>query len=83
MTDKYIMNDLNEFIQELLSHHRSIDIAESEFRRMMDDDEELRVDYKNWCEENGYTEKHGFRYYCEEYLDSQDSIWESLNDYDD
>ncbi|MDE5568908.1 MAG: hypothetical protein K2I89_01545 [Muribaculaceae bacterium] len=77
------MNDLSEFFIDLLMQHRSIDIAESEFRRMMDDDEELRMDYKEWCEERDYTEKHGFKEFCEEYLESQDSIWESLNDYDE
>ena len=50
---------------------------------MMADDEELRIDYKEWCENHGYTEKHGFKEFCEEYLESQDSIWESLNDYDE
>lgn len=77
------MNDLSQFFRDLLKEHRSIDIARSEFRRMMDDDEELRHDYKEWCEECGYTEKHGFTDFCEEYLESQDSIWESLNDYDE
>ena len=41
------------------------------------------MDYKEWCEERDYTEKHGFKEFCEEYLESQDSIWESLNDYDE
>ena len=77
------MNDLNDFFKELIAQHRSIDIAESEFRRMMDDDDELRTGYKEWCEEHGYNTKHGFRDFCEEYLESQDSIWESLSDYDD
>ena len=76
------MNNLSEFIIDLLTENRSIDIAESEFRRMMAGDEELRSDYKEWCEEHGYTEKHGFKEFCEEYLESQDSIWETLNDYD-
>lgn len=77
------MNELSEFFIELLQQHRSIDIAESEFRRMMDDDDELRADYKEWCEEHDYAEKYGFKEFSEEYLDSQDSIWESLNDYDE
>lgn len=77
------MNDLTYFFTELLTQHRSIDIAEAEFRRLMDDDDDLRAEYKEWCDENGYTEKRGFLEFCEEYLDSQDSIWESLNDYDE
>ena len=50
---------------------------------MMADDPELRKEYKEWCDECGYTEKHGFKEFSEEYLESQDSIWESLNDYDE
>lgn len=77
------MNDLGEFFKDLLMTHRSVDIAEAEFRRMLDDDDELKADYKSWCEELGYTEKRGFKDFSEEYLDSRDSIWESLNDYDE
>lgn len=77
------MNNLSEYIKDLLVQHRSINIAESEFRRMMADDPELRKEYKEWCDECGYTEKHGFKEFSEEYIESQDSIWESLNDYDE
>ena len=79
----FFMNNLNDYFVELLMQNRSIDIAEAEFRRMLADDEELRTDYKAWCDELGYTEKRGFIEFCEEYLDNQDSIWESLNDYDE
>ena len=77
------MNNVNEFIEELLTQHRSVEIAESEFRRMLADDDHLRQEYREWCDEYGYTEKHGFRDFCDEYLESQDSIWDSLNDYDE
>lgn len=77
------MDELTYFFIELITQHRQIDIAEAEFRRLMEDDEELRVDYRTWCEENGYSEKRGFSEFCEEYLDSQDSKWETLNDYDE
>ena len=77
------MNDITDFFRDLLNQHRSIDIAYTEFVRLLEDDEELRVDYRDWCEENGYSEKKGFLIFCDEYMDSQDSIWESLNDYDE
>ncbi|MBP2690634.1 MAG: hypothetical protein J6B44_02240 [Muribaculaceae bacterium] len=77
------MNDITDFFKRLLDQHRSIDIAEAEFLRLMADDEELREEYKEWCDACGYSEKHGFTEFCEEYMDSQDSIWESLNDYDE
>jgi len=77
------MNDITDFFKDLLAQHRSIDIAETEFLRLMSDDDELRMEYKQWCDDNGYTEKRGFSDFCEEYMDDQNSIWESLNDYDE
>ncbi len=77
------MNDITDFFRDLLHQHRSIDIAYTEFVRLLSDDEELRNDYREWCEDNGYSEKKGFLIFCDEYMDSQDSIWESLNDYDE
>lgn len=83
VNDSDIMNDITDFIKDLLAQHRSIDIAEAEFLRLMADDDELRLEYKQWCDDNGFTEKRGFLDFCEEYMDSQNSIWESLNDYDE
>lgn len=77
------MEDITDYFKELLAQHHSIDIAESEFKRMIAEDDDLKDRYRQWCDENGSTEKRGFLDYCEEYMDSQDSIWESLNDYDE
>lgn len=77
------MTDLEELFKELLVHHRDIDLAEQEFRHMLSEDDELKSEYLEWCETIGCKEKNGFREYCEEYLDSRDSIWDSLNDYDE
>ena len=36
-----------------------------------------------WCHEVGSSERRGFLDFCEEYLDNQESIWDTLdNDYD-
>lgn len=77
------MNDITDFFRDLLTQHRSIDIAYTELVRLLEDDEELQNDYREWCEENGYSEKKGFLIFCDDYIDSQASIWESLNDYDE
>ncbi len=77
------MNDITDLFRNLIIEHRSIDIANAEFHRMVDDSPELGEQYSEWCEENGYNENKGFLNFCEEYLESQDSIWESLNDYND
>ena len=50
---------------------------------MIADDDELRRQYREWCRENGSTERYGFTDFCKEYLESQESVWDSLNNYDE
>ncbi len=76
------MNDITQVFQQVLSQAGSVDIAEAEFKKMMHEDHELRKMYRDWCHEVGSSEKNGFFDYCDEYMDSQDSIWDTLNDYD-
>ncbi len=57
-------------------------MAEAEFKRTLVDDPELRRNYRNYCREVGTSEKNGFLDFCEEYMAGQDSVWESLNDFD-
>ena len=75
---------ITDFFQALLKEYGSIDIAESELKRQLHEDTELKAAYKEYCQEVGSSEKNGFLDYCEEFLESQDSIWENLKDeYDD
>lgn len=76
------MKDIEELFNHLLNTHRSVEIAHREFKRMIADDDDLRTVYAEWCEENGYSERYGFDEYAEQYIDSQNSIWDSLTDYD-
>ncbi|MDE6437529.1 MAG: hypothetical protein K2K69_08495, partial [Muribaculaceae bacterium] len=76
------MEDLIEFFITILKQSDSVDIAEAEFKRQLVDDAELRRQYREYCRENGTSEKRGFLDFCEEYVENQDSIWESLSDYD-
>ena len=76
------MNDITELFDSLLVSFRSVDLAWREFNRMADDDPQLKEQYASWCEENGYTERYGFKDYAEEYIENQNSIWDSLTDYD-
>lgn len=80
---KLTMEDLTYYFETLINQNRSVDIAEAEFKRQLADDEELRRSYKEWCAENGTSEKRGFLDFCEDYLENQNSIWQSLNDYDE
>ncbi|MDE6126294.1 MAG: hypothetical protein K2G30_04990 [Muribaculaceae bacterium] len=77
------MDELIELFQDIIKQAGSIDVAEAEFKKRVADDEQLRALYREWCHEVGSTERNGFLDYCEEYMESQDSIWETLNDYDE
>lgn len=76
------MNELTDIFNEILLQAGSVDIAEAEFKRQINENVALRDMYREWCREVGSSEKHGFLDYCDEYLESQDDIWQTLNDYD-
>jgi len=77
------METMTNIFDRVISQAGSFDIAEAEFRHLVNDDPEVKEMYKQWCVDNGYSQKYGFIEYCEHYRDSQDSVWESLSDYDD
>lgn len=77
------MEDITEYFINLLNEHQSLDIAESEFKRSIAEDEDLRAEYREWCHQEGHSEKNGFMDFCREYLEDRNEIWESLNDYDE
>ncbi|MDE6458790.1 MAG: hypothetical protein K2L31_09380 [Muribaculum sp.] len=77
------MKDITDLFQELIRHNRSVDIAEAEFKKLIHEDAELHEQYRAWCDAVGSSEKMGFLDYCDEYLESQDSIYDTLNDYDE
>lgn len=75
--------DITELFQQVIRQAGSIDMAEAEFKKMVGEDDGLHTLYREWCHEVGSSERRGFLDYCEEYLDNQDSIWDTLdNDYD-
>ena len=74
------MDDITGLFDSMLTHYGSTDIAEAEFKKMIHEDPELRASYRQWCDEVGSSEKRGFLDYCEEYFESQDSIWDNLKD---
>ncbi len=77
------MNDITLIFDNLIQQYGSIDIANSEFKKMLHEDDELQELYSEWCHAVGSNEKTGFLDYCEEYMNSQDSIWDSLKDFDE
>lgn len=77
------MEDIVTIFNQYISHYGSIDIAESEFKKTIHEDRELRQRYREWCDEVGSSERDGFSDYAQEYLDSQEDVWNSLTDYDE
>jgi proteasome lid subunit RPN8/RPN11 len=76
-------NAITDLFDSLLAEHDSVDIAEAEFKKLLVDDEEIKEEYSEWCDSVGSSEKHGFMDYAEEYMEMRDSVWETLNDYDE
>ena len=77
------MNDITQVFNSLLEQYGSIDIAEAEFKKMIIEDDSLRNEYCEWCHAVGSSESKGFLDYCDEYKSSQDSVWDSLTDFDE
>lgn len=76
-------NDITIVFDDIIKQYRTLDLAEEMFRSMMEDDKQLEADYQEWCDTVGVSGRKGFAYYYEEYLDQQDSVWDSLEDHDE
>ncbi len=74
------MYDIAEILRSLLDRHSRASEAEQQFARMLDDDEQLKNDYREWCEEQDIDFKTGYRDFLDELIESRDSIWENLNE---
>ena len=76
------MDNIIDLFLTLIKHSPGLDIAESEFRQMLIDDPELRKSYREYCREEGTSERRGFRDFCDSYLENQDEVWNTLSDFD-
>ena len=76
-------NDITITFDDIIKQYRTLDLSEDIFRSMMAEDKQLEADYKEWCDTFGIPERKGFAYYYEEYIEQQDSIWDSLDDHDE
>lgn len=77
------MEDITELFISIIEEAPGIDIAESQFKHSLIDNPELRKAYRAYCREQGTSEKNGFIEFCEAYCSERDSVWDSLNDYND
>ena len=75
--------NIEDTIHAIIDKYRSIDFAESEFLRMLNEDSELKANHVEWCEDLGYSPKTGYMDYIEEILESEDSVWDSLTEFED
>ncbi len=76
-------SEITNVFRDIVSRSRSMDMAQRDFRRMMDEDPDLRKQYKQWCSEMGYAEKEGFAIFCYEYIDEMAGMWDIFDDNDD
>lgn len=77
------MDDISDFFIEIINQNHSLDIAESEFKRLVAEDDELHEQYRQWCHQVGSTEKNGFRDFCDDYMADRNEVWDALSDYDE
>lgn len=75
--------DIVTFFTDIINQAGSYDIARAEFFRIIADDDELQQQYREWCDENGFSERKGFNEFIDQRIDSHESVWSSLNDYDE
>ncbi len=76
-------NDITVTFDDIIKQYRTLDLSEESFWSMVREDKQMEADYKEWCETMGVPERKGFSYYYEEYIDQQESVWDSLNDHDE
>ncbi len=76
------MKEITELFNSIIEEAPSLDIAESEFKQSLIDNPELRKAYREYCREQGSSEKRGLLDYAEQYCADRNEIWESLSDYD-
>lgn len=74
------MIDIIEIFNSIIDTCRSIDVADRELWRQIEDDPEIKKAYIEWCDNEGFTIKKGFIHYCEECFDEEESRWDVLSE---
>ena len=49
----------------------------------MNEDEKIMTAFKEWCNKMGYKERKAFVEYCQEYIDENEKVFDSLSDYNE
>ena len=72
-----IIMKITDVFDFYLSQFADIHMAEDNFRDELEGDPELRQQYKDWCDEMGYSERIGFRCYNINRAEAE-SIWDEI-----
>lgn len=75
------MYDISDLLRELLDRFSNTSELDDEFRRMLRDDPHLADEYAEWCDDRGYKKSTGFRDFINEIVESQDSFWDSYQEF--
>ena len=70
--------DIIEVFENFIKQYGSLEDSSDAFFEALANDEILQNEYREWCEAMGYSEKKGFAGYYREYIDTKDSIWDSM-----
>lgn len=76
------MESITDFFISIIRQCGSLDLAEAEFRRSLVDYPELRRAYREYCREEGVSERRGFLDFAEDYAASENEVWDALSDFD-
>ena len=49
------MRDITDVFLHILHQYGSVDMAEAEFKKMINEDSELRTEYREWCDAVGLS----------------------------
>lgn len=71
--------DITETFENIINQHHALDDAEGDFRRLLVDDPGLKRLYRDWCEEQGLSERRGFATYFRERCDQEAERWQPLD----
>lgn len=74
------MNDISEILRALLDQFTHTSEVEREFVNMMNNDSQLKEDYKLWCEEYGYDTKTGYQDFIDEQMQDRDEFWDEMSE---
>ncbi|MEG1617198.1 MAG: hypothetical protein RR202_12175 [Bacteroidales bacterium] len=69
--------EITEVFEIHFQNYGEIELAEESFRESMKDNAPLKSQYRDWCDDMGYTDRKGFRSYFINKNDSE-SIWDSI-----